>query len=74
MQDWEYWGEKPRWNALLWDSGAFPEPRAAVARLHEEYGVRLLVSVWPGFGPETAAVYRDLEAAGALFDERTWAG
>lgn len=73
VQDWEYWGEKPRWNALLWDSVRFPNPGAAVARLHEEYGVRLLVSVWPGFGPETA-VYRDLEAAGALFDERTWAG
>lgn len=73
VQDWEYWGEKPRWNALQWDSVRYPNPGAAVARLHEEYGVRLLVSVWPGFGPETA-VYRDLEAAGVLFDERTWAG
>ena len=72
VQDWEYWGEKPRWNALQWDSVRYPNPGAAVARLHEEYGVRLLVSVWPGFGPETA-VYGDM-TAGVLFDERTWAG
>lgn len=73
VQDWEYWGEKPRWNALQWDSVRYPDPQAMVRSLHERYGVRLLVSVWPGFGPETA-VYRDLEAAGALFNERTWAG
>ena len=73
VQDWEYWGDKPRWNALLWDSVRFPEPARRIARLHETGGVRLMLSVWPGFGPQTA-VYRDLERAGALFDERTWAG
>lgn len=73
VQDWEYWGDKPRWNALEWDPARFPEPTKAIARLHARYGVRLMLSVWPGFGPETA-VYRDLQQAGALFDERTWAG
>lgn len=73
VQDWEYWGEKPAWNALQWDPARYPDPQATIARLHDAYGLRLLVSVWPGFGPETA-IYRDLEAAGALFDERTWAG
>lgn len=58
VQDWEYWGEKPRWNALLWDSVRFPNPGAAIARLHEEYGVRLLVSVWPGFGPRDGRIPR----------------
>lgn len=73
VQDWEYWGEKPCWNALRWDRTRYPNPQGTIARLHDEYRLRLLVSVWPGFGPETE-VYRDLEAAGALFDERTWAG
>ncbi|WP_418992069.1 TIM-barrel domain-containing protein [Alistipes sp.] len=73
VQDWEYWGDKPHWNSLTWDPARFPDPAARIARLHERYGVRLMLSVWPGFGPETA-VYRELDEAGALFDERTWAG
>ncbi len=73
VQDWEYWGDKPRWNALEWDSLRYPSPAERIARLHDRYGVRLLLSVWPGFGSGTA-VYRELEAIGALFDERTWAG
>ncbi len=51
----------------------FPDPAARIARLHDSCGVRLMLSVWPGFGPRTE-VYRELEQAGALFDERTWAG
>lgn len=73
VQDWEYWGDKPHWNSLGWDTERFPDPAARIARLHDEYGVRLMLSVWPGFGPRTE-VYGELEKAGALFDERTWAG
>ncbi|MDE6046436.1 MAG: glycosyl hydrolase family 31, partial [Alistipes sp.] len=73
VQDWEYWGDRPHWNSLGWDSVRFADPAGRIARLHREYGVRLMLSVWPGFGPKTA-VYEDLERAGALFDERTWAG
>ncbi|MDE5695699.1 MAG: glycosyl hydrolase family 31, partial [Alistipes sp.] len=73
VQDWEYWGDRPQWNALGWDSVRFPDPAARIDRLHRHYGVRLMLSVWPGFGPQTA-VYRELEQAGALFDEPTWAG
>ena len=32
-----------------------------------------MLSVWPGFGPETA-VYQSLDSIGALFSEPTWAG
>lgn len=73
VQDWEYWGDRTHWNSLCWDSVRFADPVGRIARLHGEYGVRLMLSVWPGFGPATA-VYRDLERAEALFDERTWAG
>lgn len=73
VQDWEYWGGRPHWNALAWDSLRFPDPVGRIARLHDRYGVRLMLSVWPGFGPQTD-VFRDLERAGALFDEPTWAG
>lgn len=73
VQDWEYWGDRPHWNSLRWDSLRFPDPAVRIARLHDSCGVRLMLSVWPGFGPRTE-VCRELEQAGALFDERTWAG
>ena len=73
VQDWEYWGDKAHWNALRFDSGNFPEPEKAIDRLHSLYNVHLMLSVWPGFGPETE-VYHALDSAGVLFDEPTWAG
>lgn len=73
VQDWEYWGDKSRWNALEFDEGHFPEPERAIRRLHSVYNVHFMLSVWPGFGPKTR-VYHSLDSIGALFDERTWAG
>lgn len=73
VQDWEYWGDKSKWNSLTWDSDKFANPKEVVGRLHSDYNVNILLSVWPGFGKETA-IYNDLDKIGALFDEPTWAG
>lgn len=73
VQDWEYWGEKPHWNALEFNQEHFPDPAEAIGRLHSGYNVHFMLSVWPGFGPETE-VYHALDSIGALFDEKTWAG
>lgn len=72
VQDWEYWGNKSKWNSLKFDEKLFPHPQEAIKRLHQE-NVHLMVSVWPGFGPQTE-VYQELDQLGALFDEPTWAG
>ena len=29
VQDWEYWGDRPHWNSLRWDSCVFPTPPPA---------------------------------------------
>ncbi len=73
VQDWEYWGEKPYWNALEFNPEHFFDPERRIDRLHSGYNVHLMLSVWPGFGPRTE-VYDALDSIGALFDERTWAG
>ena len=73
VQDWEYWGDKPNWNSLRFETDGFKNPEQAIRNLHEKYRVQLMVSVWPGFGPETA-IYQELSEINALFDERTWAG
>lgn len=73
VQDWEYWGGREHWNALKFDTAHFNHPQEAIQLLHDKHKVQLMLSVWPGFGKATE-IYQELEQAGALFDEPTWAG
>lgn len=73
VQDWEYWGDKPHWNSLKFHPENFAHPRQVIDELHNQEHVHFMLSVWPGFGPETA-IYQSLDSIGALFDEPTWAG
>ena len=73
VQDWEYWGDRPFWNSLQFDTARFNHPKEVIDRLHDQFHVKLMLSVWPGFGKETD-VYRAMDTAGVLFDEPTWAG
>ena len=45
VQDWQYWG-KYGWGAYQWDEKHYPDPKAAIAKLHEMHA-KLMVSVWP---------------------------
>lgn len=73
VQDWEYWGDKPHWNSLKFHPENFAHPRQVIDELHNQKHVHFMLSVWPGFGPETT-IYQSLDSIGALFDEPTWAG
>lgn len=73
VQDWEYWGDKPHWNSMRFDAPGFSDAGERIRALHEEGNVNFMLSVWPGFGPETE-ICHELDSAGALFDEPTWAG
>ncbi len=74
VQDWQYWGEDMGlWNSMNFDTVRFARPKEIIDRLHQEYHVKLTVSVWPGVGKKTE-IYRAMDAAGALFDVPTWAG
>lgn len=73
VQDWEYWGDKPHWNSLRFHPKNFDNSKQVIEELHDQDHVHFMLSVWPGFGPETA-IYHSLDSIGALFDEPTWAG
>lgn len=58
---------------MKFDTLHFNHPKEAIDCLHDQYHVKLMLSVWPGFGKETD-IYRAMDSAGVLFDEPTWAG
>lgn len=72
VQDWEYWGDRDHWNSLRFDTANFNYAKETIQELHDKYHVRLMLSVWPGFGKRTD-VYQEMEKKGLLFDEPTWA-
>jgi len=65
VQDWKYWGNLG-WNAMQFDPGVFPDPKAMIDELHNKYQVHLMISVWPKFGPETE-IYRAMKEKGYLY-------
>ena len=52
IQDWRYWGENENWNAMEFLIPEFPDPKRMVDEIHALHA-RLLISIWPSFGPKT---------------------
>lgn len=44
VQDWQWWG-KHGWNAMRFDEGKYPDPKAMIEELHG-MGMRFMLSVW----------------------------
>jgi alpha-D-xyloside xylohydrolase len=72
VQDWNYWGSLARWGGMVFDPERYPRPEEMVKRLHDLH-YHLMISVWPGLGPETA-VHRDMAERGFLYAPVGWAG
>lgn len=72
VQDWQYWG-KLGWNAMAFDTAAYPDPKGMIDSLHRLYNMHIMISIWPQVDSATA-VYRDLKAAGHLFPTEIWNG
>jgi alpha-D-xyloside xylohydrolase len=76
VQDWQYWGgEKDgawdgKWSGMTWDPERFPDPAAMTRELHGEH-VKLMVSIWPSIGDDTALA-RELDAQGLRFEPLHW--
>lgn len=77
VQDWQYWGGQKdgvwdgRWSGMVWDPERFPDPRAMTDTLHRELHTRLMVSIWPSVGDDTALA-RELDAQGLRFAPKHW--
>ena len=66
VQDWNYWGDLG-WNAVEWDHKNYPDPKAMIDELHD-MDLKLMVSVWPSFGPESS-ICKELEEAGGILQK-----
>lgn len=81
VQDWQYWGgEKDgpngrewdgRWSGMVWDAERFPDPAAMTRELHGPLKVKLMASIWPSVGDDTALA-RELDAHGLRFEPLHW--
>ena len=72
VQDWSYWGEASNFSGMSWDPERFPDPAAMAAEVHG-LELRLVVSIWPAFGPDSA-IHQELDSRGLLFPEPHWSG
>ena len=50
VQDFLYWEPYP-WGSNAFDPKRYPDPTAAIARLHDDYHLHLMISVWGKFYP-----------------------
>lgn len=71
MQDWQYWGDVAHWSSLQFDPQRYPAPQAMIDRLHNQYHLHLMISIWPVLGYATD-VYRELDSAGLLYRPFHW--
>lgn len=73
VQDWQYWGgdKDGSWSGMIWDAQRFPDPRGMADTLHRELHAKLMVSIWPSVGDDTALA-RELDAQGLRFAPKHW--
>jgi len=50
VQDFLYWEPYP-WGSNMFDPKRYPDPVAALAQLHDEYNLHMMISVWGKFYP-----------------------
>ena len=73
VQDWQYWGgdRDGTWSGMIWDQERFPDPAALTKTLHDELHMKLMNSIWPSVGNDTALAH-ELDAKGLRFEPLHW--
>ena len=69
VQDWQWWG-KYGWNAMQFDEGKYPDPKAMTDELHR-MDMKLMLSVWSKID-KNSEVGREMNAAGYYIDGTDW--
>ena len=69
VQDWQWWG-KYGWNAMQFDEGKYPNPKAMTDELHRN-DMRLMLSVWSKID-KNCEVGRQMNAAGYYIQGTDW--
>ena len=57
---------------MIFDPERYPRPQEMVKRLHD-LDYHLMISIWPGLGPETA-IHKEMAERGFLYAPVGWAG
>ncbi|WP_386815061.1 glycoside hydrolase family 31 protein [Lysobacter gummosus] len=77
VQDWQYWGGQKdgqwdgNWSGMVWDPERYPDPAGMTRTLHDDLHTRLMVSIWPSIGNDTALA-GELDAKGLRFEPLHW--
>jgi alpha-D-xyloside xylohydrolase len=73
VQDWQYWGSDKdgTWSGMIWDKTRYPDPAGLTKTLHNELNVKLMISIWPSIGNDTALAH-ELDAKGLRFAPLHW--
>lgn len=72
VQDWQYWGGSDgTWSGMTWDRTRYPDPVGLTKQLHNELHVKLMNSIWPSVGDDTALA-KELDAKGLRFKPLHW--
>jgi alpha-D-xyloside xylohydrolase len=72
VQDWQYWGGADgTWSGMTWDKDRYPDPVGLTNTLHNELHVKLMNSIWPTVGNDTALAH-ELDAKGLRFTPLHW--
>ena len=69
VQDWQWWG-KYGWNAMQFDEGKYPDPKAMTDSLHA-MDMRLMLSVWSKID-KNCQVGKEMMAKGYYIDGTDW--
>ena len=73
VQDWQYWGgdQDGTWSGMIWNKERYPDPVRLTKTLHDELHVKLMISIWPSVGNDTALAH-ELDAKGLRFTPLHW--
>ncbi len=72
VQDWQYWGSDKdgSWSGMTWNPERFPDPAGMTRALHDLH-LKLMVSIWPSVGDDTA-LGRELDEHNLRFKPPHW--
>ena len=72
VQDWQYWGSDKdgSWSGMTWDPTRYPDPAGMTRQIHD-MNMKLMVSIWPSIGNDTALA-RELDEHKLRFEPLHW--
>jgi len=72
VQDWQWWGgEDGTWSGMVWNKDRYPDPAGLTQTLHQDLHAKLMISIWPTVGNDTALAH-ELDEKGLRFAPLHW--